>query len=78
MTCTQKSECPAGAEHCGIRQNVCERLTGKRLGLSALTGWRGALASVNDRFRANGTYDQIATGRAARRKLARLVRSAGR
>lgn len=46
-----------------------------RRDLAAGTGWRGALASGNGRFRINGAYDEIATGRASRRMAARLERA---
>ncbi len=39
--------------------------------------WRTKLASVNGRFRINGTYDHLATGRRLRRALERQMRKGG-
>jgi hypothetical protein len=58
-------------------ESIEQRLTLARVrrDLAAGIGWRGALASGNGRFRINGAYDEIATGRAARRMAARLERA---
>lgn len=41
------------------------------------TDWRTKLASVNGRFRINGTYDHLATGRRLRRAMERQIRKGG-
>ena len=82
MSLPHKSECPAATGQDAENQSInnLNFATGQRRGKAIALGapdWRSEMVGGNARFRKYGEYQELASGRKARRAIARLARKLG-